>query len=136
MAELDPIDDKLLDLLRANARASISELARRAGVSRSTAQDRIRRLERRGIIAGYTIRPGTAHVLIQVDPKLGGPVVAALQRIPAVRSVQTVAGAYDLVVMVETATTAAIDAVLDEIGALEGVAKTTSSIILTTRFTR
>ncbi|EBU8132065.1 AsnC family transcriptional regulator, partial [Salmonella enterica subsp. enterica serovar Java] len=51
----DP-DQALLNLLRGNARASTTELARRLGLSRTTVQSRIERLERKGVIAGYSVR--------------------------------------------------------------------------------
>ena len=53
-------EQALLTLLRANARASTAELARQLGVSRTTVQSRIERLEQRGIIAGYGVNV-TAH---------------------------------------------------------------------------
>ena len=53
---MDDKDKQLLNLLSENSRTSTTTLARTLGLSRSTVQDRIRRLEDRGIIAGYTIR--------------------------------------------------------------------------------
>lgn len=142
--ELDQRDQRLLALLRVNSRASTSALARELGISRSTVQDRINRLERRKIIAGYTIRYHedfgerllNAHVMIQVNPKQSVQIVAALSAIAAVKTLQTVSGIYDLVTMVESATTEEMDRVLDQIGDLPGVEKTTTSIVLTTKFER
>ena len=51
-------DEALISLLRVNARLPVSELARRLGVSRTTVQDRLKRLENNGIIAGYSVRLG------------------------------------------------------------------------------
>ena len=144
MLNLDKTDQQLLQLLQSNSRESTSALARTLGVSRSTVQDRINRLERRKIIAGYTIRYHeafsarqlNAHVMIQVNPKLGQKIVGALSKMAAVMSVQTVSGIYDLVTTVKAATTQEMDQVLDEIGALAGVEKTTTSIVLTTKFER
>ena len=84
----DP-DQALLTLLRENARASAAELARRLGVSRTTVQSRIERLERKGVIAGYSVKLSAdyerslihAHVLITVSPKLAPQVVARLSGI-------------------------------------------------------
>jgi DNA-binding Lrp family transcriptional regulator len=144
MTDLDPTDRKLLALLTANARASTSALARELGISRSTVQDRIARLERRQVIEGYTVRFNVsfrqrqlrAHVMIEVNPKQGPRIVEALQAIDAVKSLQTVSGIYDLVTSVETATTEEMDRVLDAIGELPGVERTTTSIVLSTKFRR
>ena len=142
--ELDQRDQRLLDLLRVNSRASTSALARDLGISRSTVQDRINRLERRKVIDGYTVRYHedfggrllNAHVMIQINPKQSVQIVAALSAIAAVKTLQTVSGIYDLVTMVESATTEEMDSVLDQIGDLPGVEKTTTSIVLTTKFER
>ena len=53
---LDATDHMLLNLLRENARASTAELARNLGLSRTTVQSRIERLERGGVVAGYTVK--------------------------------------------------------------------------------
>ncbi len=144
MTELDEIDRKLLTLLSTNSRSPVSALARELGVSRTTVQDRIRRLERRGVIAGYTIRYNEAflagqikaHVMMEVDPKYATKTVASLSRLEPVRSVQSVSGVYDLVVTLQSATTEMMDEVLDVIGQLPGVARTTSSIVLSTKIDR
>ena len=144
MLNLDKVDQQLLELLQSNSRSSTSALARTLGVSRSTVQDRINRLERRKVIAGYTIRYHdsfsgrqlNAHVMIQVNPKQSQKIVDALSRMGAVITVQTVSGIYDLVTTVKAATPQEMDKVLDEIGELPGVEKTTTSIVLTTKFER
>jgi DNA-binding Lrp family transcriptional regulator len=144
MPELDETDQRLLGLLATNSRASTSSLARALGVSRSTVQERIRRLESRRVIAGYTVRYGSAyeqrqigaHVMIRVNPKESGRVTAALRELDAVRTLQTVSGPYDLVVTLQTPGTEAMDRVLDTIGDLPGVEKTTTSIVLSTRLQR
>ena len=144
MLNLDETDQLLLKLLQTNCRESTSALVRQLGVSRSTVQDRINRLERRKIISGYTIRYHeafsgrqiNAHVLIQINPKQGQKIVNALSKMSAVMTVQTVSGIYDLVTTVRALTTEEMDTVLDKIGELPGVEKTTTSIVLTTKFER
>ena len=142
----DELDQRILRLLAEDSRQAATALARRLGVPRSTVQERITRLERSGVIGGYTVRWGpaaedgaravTAHVSITVDPKLASSVVGALSRIDEVRTVHTVSGPFDLIAVVSAASPAAIDAVLDRIGAVPGVERTTSSILLTTRIDR
>ena len=144
MAELDQTDRELLALLRVDARAPVSSLARKLGLARSTVQERIARLERARVIAGYTIRSGeefakrqiSAHVMISVDPKLATSLTADLKKMPEVRSLSAISGTFDMMAEVAAETTARIDAVLDAIGHLKGVQKTMSSIVLSVKFER
>ncbi|AZO72664.1 MAG: winged helix-turn-helix transcriptional regulator [Mesorhizobium sp.] len=137
-------EQALLSLLRANARASTAELARKLGVSRTTVQSRIERLEQRGIIAGYGVRLSPdyeqglvrAHVLLTVTPKLADKVVRALQALPQVRTLHSVSGNFDMIVVVDAPSIRDLDALLDRIGAMDGVERTSSSIILSTRVDR
>lgn len=141
---MDAIDEKLILALRENARASTAELARRVGRSRTSVQSRLERLERQGIILGYGVRlaPGhdagavRAHVMIKVGPKEIRSVTAALRAIPQVRVLHSVSGEADLIAIAVGASVAEMDQVIDRIGALEGVERTTSSIILSTKFER
>lgn len=137
-------DARLIALLRANAREPAASLARKLGLARSTVQERIARLERNGTIKGYTVRlSGEAEtrklraiVMISADPKQADRVGAELKRMPEVRSLSAVAGAYDMMALVEADTTAKMDASLDRIGKAAGVARTVSSIILSEKFVR
>jgi DNA-binding Lrp family transcriptional regulator len=141
---MDPLDQALLARLRENARAPVAELARALGLSRTTVQSRIGRLERSGVVAGYTVKMSDAHargelrayVMITVRPKQAGVVAAAARRQPAVRRLESVSGAFDLLALVASPSMAELDAVIDAIGELEGVDRTTSSIILSTKFAR
>ena len=141
---MDETDQTLIAALRENARQSTAELGRKLGLSRTTVQSRIERLERRGLIAGYTIRLAEdfersavrAHVMITVSPKAARAVEAALRAIPAVRQLHSVSGAFDMIVHLVAASTVEMDRLVDDIGALEGVERTTSSIILSTRIDR
>jgi DNA-binding Lrp family transcriptional regulator len=141
---VDQLDTRILDLLVENARTSATALARKLRVARSTVQERIARLERTGVVAGYTVRLGPAatsrqvmaHVSITVDPKQGDHVQQTLRRIREVRTLHTVSGPFDLVAVVAAETPADIDTILDRIGNIPGVARTTSAIVLTTKFDR
>jgi DNA-binding Lrp family transcriptional regulator len=142
--QIDDTDRKILALLRENARAPSVELARRAGISRTTLQSRMERLERARIIAGYTIRGDVehdrqairAHVMITLLPKLAPAVETALRKIPEVRALHSVSGTFDMVAIVVSETVAEMDRLIDRIGALEGVERTTTAIILSTRIDR
>ena len=137
-------DEQLLSLLREDARASTAQIARRLDLSRTTVQSRIDRLERSGVIRGYTVRLDDgveqarirAHILITVLPKQMPAVVQALHAMPEVRSLHSVAGEHDLVAMGVVPTIGDMDELTDRIGAIEGVERTTSSVILSTKFER
>lgn len=139
---MDDTDQKLLNLLKNNGRESTTALARMLGLSRSTVQDRISRLEDRGIIEGYTIRFNTdydrrqitAHVLMLLNPKFSDQILQNLKKIPLIKAVYAVSGIYDMIVLVRAETTEEIDSTLDEIGRMEGIKKTTSSIVLSTKY--
>ena len=123
-------DQELIALLQTNARMPVSELARRLGVSRTTIQDRLRRLEINGVIAGL------AHVELSVEPRMTTEVVRALVRMPQVETLHTVSGKFDLIAQIRALTTDHIDKVLDQIGVIEGVTRTESAIILSTKLDR
>jgi DNA-binding Lrp family transcriptional regulator len=141
---MDAIDEKLLLALRENGRASTARLARLVGRSRTSVQSRIERLEKRGVIVGYTallapehsLGAVRAHVMIKVGPKEARAVTAALRAIAPVRVLHSVSGDVDLIAVAATASVAEMDQVIDRIGALDGVERTTSSIILSTKFER
>ena len=140
----DPIDEKLLAALREDGRASIAALARAVGRSRTSVQSRLRRLERQGVILGYSVQIAPehaqgavrAHVSIKVGPKEARGVIGELRRIKAVRVLHSVSGELDLIAVAATASVAEMDEVIDRIGAIAGVERTISSIILSTKFDR
>ncbi|MFC5570764.1 Lrp/AsnC family transcriptional regulator [Lysobacter yangpyeongensis] len=137
-------DQQLLTVLRENARASTAEIARRLKLSRTTVQSRIERLEREGVIGGYTVRVNDAaershiraHIMITVLPKQMAAVVEALRAMPEVRALHSVSGPFDLMAMGVVPTAAEMDELTDRIGAIDGVERTTSSIILSAKFER
>lgn len=138
----DRIDRELLALLKANAREPTASLARKLNLSRSAVQERITRLEREGVIVGYTIRLGEemttnrlqAIVRFTMDPKHAPEVVRELRRYPEAESCHSVSGAFDLVVFVAAETPVRLHQVLQEFGEMRGVERTTSSIVLVTEF--
>jgi DNA-binding Lrp family transcriptional regulator len=141
---MDSIDERLLLALRENGRASTAELARLVGRSRTSVQSRIERLEKRGVITGYGVRLAPehtfgavrAHVMIKIGPKETRAVTAALRAIGEVKVLHSVSGDADLIAVAATASVAEMDRVIDRIGELEGVERTHSSIILSTKFER
>lgn len=137
-------DRELLALLGENARMPVATLARRLGLSRTTVQARLERLEREGVIAGYGVRLSEAfqsgliraHVLITIAPKTLPAVSVELSAIREVTTLHSVNGSFDLIAIVAAPSIAELDRLIDHIGVLSGVERTLSSIILSTRIAR
>ena len=137
-------DRELIALLRLNARESVASLARKLSISRTTVQDRLRRLEQTKVIEGYALRLTDdasiagikAFVTIEVEPRRTQDVVRALTKLPQLASLHTVSGKFDLMAMVTAANADELDTVLDHIGEAPGVTGTESAIILSTKLDR
>jgi DNA-binding Lrp family transcriptional regulator len=138
---MDQIDLKLIGLLRADGRATALSLARRLGVSRGTVQNRMARLEKERVILGYTVRLGeavdTAHITalmnIAVDSNREDAVRLALQTDPAVRVLHSTTGRWDVVAELQAPSLPAFDRVLERIRRVEGIARTETSILLSSQ---
>ena len=141
---MDELDRRLLDALRDNARAPTAALARKLALSRTTVQSRLERLEQSGVITGYTVRLSDAHergqihayVMMTVSHKQSAAVVGAIKRMAPVRLLQSVSGPFDLIAEVVAPSVAEMDTLIDALGALAGVERTTSSIVLSTKIDR
>lgn len=141
---IDGKDKELIALLSTNSRMSTAHLARMLGMSRTTITSRIERLEKRGVITGYTVQFSEdyergriqAHVMISSDPKSSAHIVRTLKKISAVRYLHAVNGVYEMLALISAESTQHLDQVLDLIGNTDGITKTTSSIILSTKFSR
>jgi DNA-binding Lrp family transcriptional regulator len=140
----DQLDRDLLALLQANARESTANLARKLGVARTTVVARLSRFDREGVVVGYTVRLRQdvsdhglqAIVGITVQPRAGRDVLKKLTRMPELRQLSSVSGEFDYVAVLRTESAVRLDELLDEIGNVEGVVKTTSSVVLAKKIDR
>jgi DNA-binding Lrp family transcriptional regulator len=137
-------DQQLLAVLRGNARASTTKLAKILGVSRSTVQKRLERLETERVISGYTVQLSSeyldqeikAHVMITVSPRMTADIIKNMVGLNAIRSIYSVSGPHDLIAEIAAMTVTELDEIIDQIIAIDGVERTVSSIILSTRLKR
>ncbi len=137
-------DDELLALLRLNAREPVAALARKLGVSRTTVQDRLKRLEANGTIAGYAVKLGSsspaagvsALISLGVEPKRQVEVARVLSHIPEVETLYAISGKLDFMALVRAGTAEAIDRLIDRMTALPGVADVETAVILSTKVDR
>ncbi len=139
---VDDTDKSLLARLRDNGRATIAELARDLNLSRSTVKDRIARLERRGVIKGYSLVLSeeftkgyvSAHVMVNMKSGNSTELVRNFRHTDQIRKAYAVSGVYDLILFVEAESTGELDNVLDKIRSMEGVKDTLTSVVLSTKF--
>lgn len=144
MSELNDKDEHLIDLLRQNGRISVSEIARRMNLSRTAAQMRLQKLERNGVIEGYSVvlsahyleKQVRALVMIKFPPGMRAGIEKSLGNMPQVTSLYSISGAFDLAGVISAASMGELDATIDQIGCLEGIGETMSSIILSTKIDR
>ncbi|ROR20762.1 Lrp/AsnC family leucine-responsive transcriptional regulator [Comamonas sp. BIGb0124] len=109
MHELDRIDRKILDILQREGRLSMTDLAERVGLSASPCTERVRRMERAGVITGYHARVSPAALgktlLVFVEIKLvskSGDVFDKVRKellhVPEVLECHLVSGSFDYLV--------------------------------------
>ena len=145
MRELDDVDRALLDALAADGRRTVRSLARDVAMSEPAVRDRILRLERDGIIAGYYARldpeavegETAAFVSLRFGPDdAKAQVNAALEKERSVLEVHEVAGDDCYWVKVRVASTADLADTLDRLRAIPSVHSTSTTIVLKTVFER
>jgi DNA-binding Lrp family transcriptional regulator len=137
---MDSFDEKLITLLRHNARRSISDLAVDLGVSRATVRARMERLEKAGDILGYTVilradavdQSVRGVMTIEIEGHAADRVIRALGGFPEVSTVHTTNGRWDLVVELSTATLTEFDVVLRRIRLIPGITGSETSLLLAT----
>jgi len=134
----DSTDKELIAILRVDARASISKLAKLLHISRGTVQNRLDRLTNSGAILGFTIRAHNeletdiikAIMMIEVIGKSTTQVINKLRGIPQIEKVHTTNGAWDLVAEVKTSDLLEFDHVLRDVRTIDGVLNSETSILL------
>jgi DNA-binding Lrp family transcriptional regulator len=137
---MDDLDLKLIGLLRADARATVAQLASKLGVSRGTVTNRITRLEDAGVIVGYTIRlrPDTepneirAWTSITIEGNQTRAVISTLLGEPGVASLHDTNGRWDLLAELRASNLSELAHVLDRVRLIKGIGATETSIHLQT----
>ncbi len=139
---MEEINATIISLLASDGRMSFTELARRTGLSVSAAQQRVRRLEQRGVIRGYAAvvsaeqigLPLTAFVSIRAfDPAAPDDAPERLAHLTAIEACHSVAGDASYILKVRVASPLALEELLQEIRAAASVS-THTTIVLSTPF--
>jgi len=134
----DSVDKELIAILRTDARASISKLAKLLQVSRGTVQNRLERLISSGAILGFTVRAHDqlesdvikAVMMIEVVGKSTTQVINKLRGIPQLEKLHTTNGSWDLVAEISASDLLDFDRVLGDVRMIDGVLNSETSILL------
>ena len=137
---MDNKDQQLLSLLRKDARLPTVSLAKKLGVSRSTVQNRIKKLEKNGVILGYTVKlkpeaeihPVRLFMNISVEAKNEANIINDRHQYPEVVSIHHTSGHWDLIAEIRSETLPQLNALLGNIRLSNGILKTETNLVLDT----
>src|SRR3970040_1488461 len=138
MSSLDKTDEKIISILKADARKAFVEIAQEIGLSESAVRRRVKNLVDLGAIKKFTIEMGltnktSAITLISVSPSIDTSKVSErLKSLKGVDTVYEITGQYDIVAIVSAPTIAEINKSIDEVRRISGVDDTNTVIILRT----
>jgi Lrp/AsnC family leucine-responsive transcriptional regulator len=137
---LDELDIRIVDLLQRDGRATQLEISRAVGLSQPAVAERIRKLEDRGVITGYTARVDaaklgkdiTAFIGVNIEhPKYFDGFAKKVLALPDILECHRVAGQDSYILKVKTANTKTLDSLLVEtLRTIAGVTRTQTTIVL------
>jgi len=144
-SELDELDVRLLDALQRNARSTYAELGQIVGLKPPAVHERVKRLESRGYVRGYGARLDGRLLGLELVAFIGcystpdanyDELVADLAALPEVCEVHSVAGEESFIIKTVTRSTAHLDDLLGRLKRIVGVARTKTTVVLSTPFER
>lgn len=138
---MDDLDQRLLAALKRDGRASLSELAHDLAVTRTTVRSRMARLQQAGEIAGFSVltRADVAPhavrglMMLGIEGRGTEKIMQRLIGLPEVLAVHSTNGTWDLIVEIGTGTLENFDAALFVIRRMDGVMRSETSLLLSTR---
>lgn len=144
-SELDELDVRLLDALQRNARSTYAELGQIVGLKAPAVHERVKRLETRGYVRGYGARLDSRLLGLELVTFIGcystpdanyDTLVADLAALPEVCEVHSVAGEESFIIKTVTRSTAHLDDLLGRLKRITGLARTKTTVVLSTPFER
>jgi Lrp/AsnC family leucine-responsive transcriptional regulator len=140
---IDAVDAQLIELLRANGRASYAELARQVGLSSPAVHERVGKLEAAGVITGYRAVVDPPSVGLDVTALIGviesdsvddTGLEAAMREVPGIEDCWRVAGSEGYVLKVRVADIPALEGTVNALNRIRGVARTRTTVVLSTKW--
>ncbi|NOC44944.1 MULTISPECIES: Lrp/AsnC family transcriptional regulator [unclassified Ruegeria] len=138
---MDELDNRLLNALQRDARASLSELSETLGVTRTTVRSRLQRLKQSGEIVGFTVltrrdlaqSPVRGLMMLEIEGRGTERVMARIGAMRQVTAVHSTNGSWDLIAEISAETLAELDEVLFQIRRIDGVTRSETNLLLSTR---
>jgi Lrp/AsnC family leucine-responsive transcriptional regulator len=139
--ELDSVDRHILAVLQENCKLSLVKIGERVGLSAPSVVERIKKLEESGVIRGYTAvldarklgKDITAFIGVFIEhPKLVDKFEKEIDRLEDVQECHHVTGEHTLLLKVKADNTSALEELIRKIRSIEGVARTQTSVVLST----
>jgi Lrp/AsnC family leucine-responsive transcriptional regulator len=136
---IDEIDKKILNLLQKNARISNAEIARQINMAPSGVLERIRKLEKKGVILGYETRLNhkklglvlTVLILVKTDDAVGSTEIGyKIAKLDEVQEVFYIAGEYNYLIKARVSDTDNLRELLKKLGDLGGVKDTRTTLVI------
>lgn len=139
--KMDELSLKLLSLLKADGRMSVTALSQALGVSRLTVDNRIKRLEAEDIISGYTVLLGTEEfkhkingwIMINVAANKEERAIKLILRMVEISRLHTTNGKWDLAAEIQTSTLEEFDKAVSELRKIDGIEATETNLLLSRR---
>ena len=135
---MEKLDRRILSLLAKDGRMSYTDIGKETGLSTSAAQQRVRRLEQRGVIKGYRaiLDPAELDLLVTAfvaikpfDPSAADDAPQRLEKLPEVVACYSVAGEPSYLLKVQVPTMAQLEGLLARIRAAAGVSTHTTTVL-------
>lgn len=132
---MDGMDEKLLELLRGNARESFVNLAKQLSTSEGTVRARVKKLQDDGIIRGFTLRTAGSNIktIIEIEVETNvhtNDISSKIAKWKGVEQVYEISGEHDILVVAEASNTAALNEIIERIREFPQVKSTRSRLIL------
>jgi Lrp/AsnC family transcriptional regulator, leucine-responsive regulatory protein len=141
--DLDRKDFVLLEALQQNASRRLEDLAGLVKLAPSSVHERLRRLEREGIIRRWTVEVDTAALGLGVVAFIGiratrpcSELLDSIKKIPSIEECHSVAGALSMILKVRVKDTAALLGLSEQLRQIPGIEQTETTIVLKTQIDR
>ena len=141
--ELDRKDFALIEALQQNASQRLEDLAKVVNLAPSSVHDRLRRLQREGILQQWTVKVDATRLGLGVlafvgitSSKTCTALLPEFQAIPCIEECHSVAGELCIFLKVRVPDTAALLALIEKLRGIDGIERTETTIVLATQFDR